>query len=120
MPIRRHNKEHLLAADLPQEGFREASNDAKHGISHLSPALVAAVRASLVKKYQEAQVSVARCVNEPLCIAFGTSVSSPTVQTYQLYDLPKTVTVRLYLESTDLDCCSACDIRVGASCRHRD
>ena len=65
MPIRRHNKEHLLAADLPQEGFREASNDAKHGISHLSPALVAAVRASLVKKYQEAQVSVARCVNEP-------------------------------------------------------
>ena len=49
MPIRRHNKEHLLAADLPQEGFREASNDAKHGISHLSPALVAAVRASLVK-----------------------------------------------------------------------
>ena len=73
MPIRRHNKEHLLAADLPQEGFREASNDAKHGISHLSPALVAAVRASLVKKYQEAQVSVARCVNEPLCIAFGTS-----------------------------------------------
>lgn len=103
MPIRRHNKEHLLAADLPQEGFREASNDAKHGISHLSPALVAAVRASLVKKYQEAQVSVARCVNEPLCIAFGTSVSSPTVRTYQLYDLPKTVTVRLYLESTALD-----------------
>ena len=104
MPIRRHNKEHLLAADLPQEGFREASNDAKHGISHLSPALVAAVRASLVKKYQEAQVSVARCVNEPLCIAFGTSVSSPTAPTYQLYDLPKTVEARLYCESDDLQC----------------
>ena len=26
MPIRRHNKEHLLAADPPQEGFREAPN----------------------------------------------------------------------------------------------
>ena len=77
MPIRRHNKEHLLAADLPQEGFREASNDAKHGISHLSPALVAAVRASLVKKYQEAQVSVARCVNPRNGIRRRKSASGP-------------------------------------------
>ena len=29
-----------------------------------------------------------RRLYEPLCIAFGTTVSSPTVPTYQLYDLP--------------------------------
>ena len=29
-----------------------------------------------------------RRLYEPLCIAFGTTVSSPTAPTYQLYDLP--------------------------------
>ena len=45
-----------------------------------------------------------RRLHEPLCIAFGHSVSSPTVPTYQLYDLPKTVEARLYCESDDLQC----------------
>ena len=40
-----------------------------------------------------------RRLYEPLCIAFGTTVSSPTVPTYQLYDLPHKFTPRLYMES---------------------
>ena len=43
----------------------------------------------------------ARRLYEPLCIAFGTTVSSPTVPTYQLYDLPHKFTPRLYMESED-------------------
>ena len=39
-----------------------------------------------------------RRLYEPLCIAFGTTVSSPTVPTYQLYDLPHKFTPRLYME----------------------
>ena len=42
-----------------------------------------------------------RRLYEPLCIAFGTTVSSPTVPTYQLYDLPHKFTPRLYMESED-------------------
>ena len=43
-----------------------------------------------------------RRLYEPLCIAFGTTVSSPTVPTYQLlYDLPHKLTPRLYMESED-------------------
>ena len=38
-----------------------------------------------------------RRLYEPLCIAFGTTVSSPTVPTYQLYDLPHKFTPRLYM-----------------------
>ena len=38
------------------------------------------------------------------CIAFGTSSASPTAPTYQIYDLPKTVEVRLYMESNKLQC----------------
>ena len=45
-----------------------------------------------------------RRLHEPLCIAFGHSVSSPTVPTYQLHDLPKAVEARLYCESDDLQC----------------
>ena len=42
-----------------------------------------------------------RRLYEPLCVAFGTTVSSPTVPTYQLYDLPHKFTPRLYMESED-------------------
>ena len=42
-----------------------------------------------------------RRLYEPLCIAFGTTASSPTVPTYQLYDLPHKFTPRLYMESED-------------------
>ena len=42
-----------------------------------------------------------RRLYEPLCIAFGTTVSSPAVPTYQLYDLPHKFTPRLYMESED-------------------
>ena len=42
-----------------------------------------------------------RRLYEPLCITFGTTVSSPTVPTYQLYDLPHKFTPRLYMESED-------------------
>ena len=42
-----------------------------------------------------------RRLYEPLCIAFGTTVSSPTVPTYQLYDLPHKFTPPLYMESED-------------------
>ena len=42
-----------------------------------------------------------RRLYEPLCIAFGTTVSSPTAPTYQLYDLPHKFTPRLYMESED-------------------
>ena len=42
-----------------------------------------------------------RRLYEPLCIAFGTTVSSPTVPTYQLYDLPHKFTPHLYMESED-------------------
>ena len=38
---------------------------------------------------------------EPLCIAFGTSVSSPTAPTYQLYDLPHKLKPRLYMEARE-------------------
>ena len=38
-----------------------------------------------------------RRLYEPLCIAFGTTVSSPTAPTYQLYDLPHKFTPRLYM-----------------------
>ena len=47
-----------------------------------------------------------RRLYEPLCIAFGTTVSSPTVPTYQLYDLPHKFTPRLYMESEDPNRCS--------------
>ena len=40
-----------------------------------------------------------RRLYEPLCIAFGTTVSSPTVPTYQLYDLPHKFTPRLYIHT---------------------
>ena len=42
-----------------------------------------------------------RRLYEPLYIAFGTTVSSPTAPTYQLYDLPHKFTPRLYMESED-------------------
>ena len=42
-----------------------------------------------------------RRLYEPLCIAFGTTVSSPTVPTYQLYDLPHKFTPRLHMGSED-------------------
>ena len=38
---------------------------------------------------------------EPLCVAFGTSVSSPTAPTYQLYDLPHKLKPRLYMEARE-------------------
>ena len=47
------------------------------------------------------QAMAVRRLYEPLCIAFGTTVSSPTVPTYQLYDLPHKFTPRLYMESED-------------------
>ena len=38
-----------------------------------------------------------RRLYEPLCIAFGTTISSPAVPTYQLHDLPHKFTPRLYI-----------------------
>ena len=92
----------MLETDLPQERFQEASDNAKQGASSLSPALRAAIFKSLKEHQQRGEA--ARSLHEPLCIAFGTSFASPTAPTYQIYDLPKTVEVRLYMESTNLQC----------------
>ena len=103
MPILRRDKALMLEAGLPQERFQEASDNAKRGAKHLSAALRAAICKSL-KEHRRKAARDFRPLHEPICIAFGTSVSSPTVPTYQLYDQPKTVEVRLYMESTDLQC----------------
>ena len=103
MPILRRDKALMLEAGLPQERFQEASDNAKRGAKHLSAALSAAICKSL-KEHRRKAARDFRPLHEPICIAFGTSVSSPTVPTYQLYDQPKTVEVRLYMESTDLQC----------------
>ena len=60
-----------------------------------------ATRASLRLAHHRRQAMAVRRLYEPLCIAFGTTVSSPTVPTYQLYDLPHKFTPRLYMESED-------------------
>ena len=57
-----------------------------------------ATRASLRLAHHRRQAMAVRRLDEPLCIAFGTTVSSPTVPTYQLYDLPHKFTPRLYME----------------------
>ena len=99
MPTRVQDNAPPRAVDLRQKRFDQAGEKTKRGAHNLSPALRAAICKSLKKHEQEA-----RCLHEPICIAFGTSVSSPTVPTYQLYDQLKTVEVRLYMESTDLQC----------------
>ena len=67
------------------------------GVSSVTPLLCYA------KWHLEGQGPMAvRRLYEPLCIAFGTAVSSPTEPTYhQLYDLPHKFTPRLYMESED-------------------
>ena len=99
MPTRVQDNAPPRAVDLRQKRFDQAGEKTKRGAHNLSPALRAAICKSLKKHEQEA-----RCLHEPICIAFGTSVSSPTVPTYQLYDQLKTVEVRLYMESADLQC----------------
>ena len=99
--LRHHLDKVLREADLPHKRFGHANQGTKRGASSLSPALKAAICKSLKKHQKDAR---SRRLHEPLCIAFGLSVASPTVPTYQLYDLPKTMEVRLYMESTNLQC----------------
>ena len=94
--LRHHLDKVLRAADLPHKHFGHANQGTKRGASSLSPALKAAICKSL-KKHQKDARSL-RSLHEPLCIAFGTSFASPRAPTYQLYDLPKTVDVRLSME----------------------
>jgi hypothetical protein len=52
--------------------------------------------------HRRRQAMAVRRLYEPLCITFSTTVSSPTVPPYQLYDLlPHKFTPRLYMESAD-------------------
>ena len=96
MPTRVQDNAPPRAVDLRQKRFDQAGEKTKRGAHNLSPALRAAICRSLKKHENEA-----RCLHEPICIAFGTSVSSPTVPTYQLYDQVKAVEVRLYTLLSD-------------------
>ena len=104
MPILRRDKALMLETDLSQKRFQEASDNAKQGASKLSPALRAAIFKSLKEHQQRGEAADARSLHEPLCIAFGTTFASPRAPAYQIYDLPKAVEVRLYMESTNLQC----------------